>query len=127
MRDGRRVRTNAEWASLVGSCLVLAVLVGLIAAQLASTRERPSPVAEVAGHRQADGFHHVEVVVTNRGDDTAANVQVTAELTIDGEVTSADQTIDFLAGDEEDDLVFTFEDDPADGELSVVVSGFAVP
>ena len=35
--------------------------------------------------------------------------------------------IDFLAGGEEEELVFIFEDDPADGELTVAVSGFGVP
>lgn len=127
MSEPRPSRTTAEWATLVGACLVLAVLVGLIAAQLAADRQPASPVAEVLGHEEVDGFHHVEVVVTNHGDDTAANVQVNAELSIDGEVTSADQTIDFLAGSEEEDLVFVFEDDPDDGELQVAVSGFGEP
>ena len=122
-----RARTSAEWVTLAGCCLVLAVLVGLIASQLNSTRAPAAPAAVVDGTEEVGGFHHVEVVVTNDGDETAANVQVTAELTIDGEVTSADQTIDFLAGDEEEDLVFVFEDDPAEGELRVAVSGFAVP
>ena len=123
----RDPRTRAEWVTLVCSCLVLAVLVGLIAVQMASTRDPASPVAVVEGHHEADGFHHVEVAVTNHGDETAANVQVTADLEVDGETTTADQTIDFLAGGEAEDLVFIFEDDPADGELTVAVSGFGVP
>lgn len=127
MTEPRGGRTTAEWASLAVSCLILAALVGLIGAQLTSTREPASPVAVVDGHHVAHGFHHVAVVVTNHGDETASNVQVTAELTIDGDVTSADQSIDFLAGGEEEDLVFVFEDDPADGELRVAVSGFGVP
>lgn len=127
MSAPRRARTTAEWVTLAGSCLVLAVLVGLIAVQMTSTRDPASPVAVVEGHRRADGFHHVEVVVTNQGDETASNVLVTADLTIDGETTSADQSIDFLAGGEEEDLVFVFEDDPADGELRVAVRGFGVP
>ena len=123
----RDPRTPAEWVTLTACCLVLAVLVGLIAVQLTSTREPASPVAEVEGTYEADGFHHVEVSVTNHGDETAAEVQVTAELVVDGEATEADQVIDFLAGGEEEDLVFVFEDDPADGELTVVVSSFGVP
>jgi len=124
----RGARTAAEWTTLACSCLVLAVLVALIAARLGEDRDPASPVAVIDGEiRSSDGLHHVDVVVTNYGDDTAANVQVSAELTIDGEVTAADQTIDFLAGDEEEELVFVFEDDPADGELTVAVTGFAVP
>lgn len=127
MSSPRDPRTPAEWVTLTASCLVLAVLVALIAAQLAAPREPASPVAEVTGTYEADGFHHVEVSVTNHGDETAAEVQVTAELVVDGEPTEADQTIDFLAGGEEEDLVFIFEDDPADGELTVTVSGYGVP
>lgn len=126
MSGPRDPRSPAEWITLAASCLVLAVLVALIALQ-PFDQAPPSPVAEVVSHHEVDGFHHVEVAVTNHGEETAANVQVTAELTIDGETTSADQTIDFLAGDESDDLVFVFEDDPADGELTVAVSGFGLP
>jgi uncharacterized protein (TIGR02588 family) len=46
---------------------------------------------------------------------------------VDGEETAADQTIDFLAGGAEQDLVFVFEDDPADGELTIEVTSFAAP
>ncbi len=123
----RDPRTAAEWTTLATASIVLAVLVGLIAAQLTSPRDPAAPVAELDGQHEEHGFHHVDVVVTNHGDETAANVQVTAELTIDGEVTEADQMIDFLAGGEEEELVFIFEDDPADGELRVSVSGFGVP
>jgi uncharacterized protein (TIGR02588 family) len=126
--SGSGGRTAAEWTALACSCLVLAVLVGLIVAQLGDDREPAAPVAVIDGEPRAiDDLHHVDVVVTNEGDETAANVQVSAELTIDGEATTADQTIDFLAGDEEEELVFVFGDDPAEGELTVEVSGFAVP
>ena len=66
-------------------------------------------------------------MVTNDGDATAADVQVTAELVVDGTTTTADQVIDFLPGGAEEELVFVFDDDPDAGELTVVVSGFSVP
>lgn len=107
---------------------MLALLVGLIVVQLFDDPEPAAPVAEVDGEpRLVGGLHHVDVVVTNEGDETAAEVQVTAELVQDGQTTTGDQTVDFLAGGEEVDLVFVFSDDPADGSLSVEVSGFAVP
>ena len=121
-------RTAAEWIALACSCLLLGVLTGLIVWRMGSEREPAAPVVEIAeAIRTVDGVHHVEVVVSNEGDTTAANVQVTAELTIGGTTSTADQLIDFLPGGAEEELVFVFEDDPAEGELSVVVSGFSVP
>jgi uncharacterized protein (TIGR02588 family) len=124
----RTSRTSAEWTTLAVACAVLLLVVGLIGSQMFSPRTPPAPVATVVGEPyEVGGMHHVDVRVTNRGDETAANVQVNAELTIDGEATTADQTVDFLAGEEEEDLVFVFADDPGDGELSVTVGGFGVP
>jgi uncharacterized protein (TIGR02588 family) len=69
----------------------------------------------------------VDVVVTNEGDDTAANTQVAASLELGGEVSEADQVIDFLAGSAEEHLSFAFADDPAEGELTIEVRSFAEP
>ena len=119
-------RTAAEWVTLVASLVVLAAVVGAIVAQHGS-KDPPAPVAVVDTVRAVGDAHHVEVTVRNDGDDTAEDVQVLASLEVDGETTDADQVIDFLAGDEEEQLVFVFADDPADGELTVEVSGFTVP
>ena len=127
MTSRRDPRTAAEWTTLVCSCVILGVIVALIAAQLRGERDPAAPVAEVIDVRAVGEVHHVEVTVTNEGDDTAADVQVQAELIVDGGASEADQVIDFLAGDEEEHLVFVFEDDPADGELTVAVTGFAQP
>lgn len=119
-------RSVAEWVTLAASCLVLAVVVGLIALQIGGTEEPAAPVADVAGDvRVVDGQHHVPVVVHNTGDLAAANVQVTAELEVAGRTATADQTIDSLAGGEEVEIIFVFEDDPAAGELTVTVAGYA--
>jgi uncharacterized protein (TIGR02588 family) len=121
-------RTPAEWTTLVLSSLVLLAVVALIAVELTSTREPPAPVARIDGAiREVEGAFHVPVMVTNLGDETAAEVQVVATLEVAGTTSEADQVIDFLAGDEEEDLVFVFGDDPADGSLTVEVSGFAEP
>ncbi|MDQ2649407.1 MAG: TIGR02588 family protein [Actinomycetota bacterium] len=123
----RRPLNPAERFTLACSCLVLAVLIGLIAIQLTASHEPAAPVATIERVERVGELHHVEVSVSNDGDDTAANVQVAAELTVDGETSEGDQTIDFLAGGSTEDLVFVFEDDPADGEVTVAVSGFSVP
>lgn len=120
-------RTAAERITLVCSCLILAVVIGLIASQARSPRSPAAPVASVAQVRSVGGQHHVEVIVTNEGAQTAANVAVTAELVIGEATTTSEQTVDLLAGSEEVELTFVFEDDPASGTLSVVVAGFAAP
>lgn len=126
--SARPRRSVAERTTLAASCAVLLVVVVLVAAQMSSPRTPPAPVVAVTGQpMQVGTSHHVEVRVSNRGDETAANVQVSASLTIDGDETTADQTIDFLAGHAHEDLVFVFEDDPSDGDLTVTVSGFSVP
>jgi uncharacterized protein (TIGR02588 family) len=123
----RDPRTAAEWTAFACSSVVLAVLVVLIALQIGNDRPA-APVATLVGGARAVGdLHHVDVRLTNDGDDTAANVQVSAELVIDGEATTADQTVDFLAGGEDEELVFVFEDDPANGELTISVASFAEP
>ena len=121
-------RNAAEWATLAVSCLILMMVTLMIVIQALESQTPPAPVAKVMGPiREVGGDHHVSVIVTNAGRRTAANVQVSAELKIDDETSTADQTIDFLAGDEDEDLVFVFADDPADGELTVSVTGFSLP
>lgn len=121
-------RSAAEWVTFGASCVVLLVVLALILVQMRDDEDPPAPAATLAGEvRQVGGQYHVAVVVDNDGDRTAANVQVTAELTIDGTAATGDQTIDFLAGGETVDLVFVFDADPHEGELTVTVSGYAEP
>jgi uncharacterized protein (TIGR02588 family) len=126
----RADRSPAEWVTFGVCSLVLAAVVALIAVQVRGPNEPPAPSAAVTSSpRQVGDSFQVEVTVTNDGDATAANVQVSAELVPagGGAPTTGDQTIDFLAGHEEDDLVFVFPDDPSGGELTVGVTSFAVP
>jgi uncharacterized protein (TIGR02588 family) len=120
-------RNAAEWTTLIGSCLILMVVTALIVAQMRERQTPPAPVATVDRITAVGSDHHVRVVVTNEGRRTAANVQVSAELVTDGDTATADQTIDFLAGGEEEDLVFVCADDPRGGDLTVAVTGFSLP
>jgi uncharacterized protein (TIGR02588 family) len=121
-------RTAAEWFTLVSSCVVLGMVVVLIVAQWRGSEHPAAPVAIVADPvRELDDRYYVDVMVTNHGDDTAANVQVNASLEVEGSTTEGDQTVDFLAGNEEVRLTFVFDDDPRRGELTIAVTGFADP
>ena len=121
-------RSTAEWTTLAASCVVLLVVVVVIVAQMFGATAPPDPVAEIRPpYRVEADSYHVTVEVSNRGDRTAANVQVSAELEVDGETTTAEQSVDFLAGDATQELVFVFDDDPAEGTLTVGVSSYSLP
>ncbi|HEY5876969.1 MAG TPA: TIGR02588 family protein [Ilumatobacteraceae bacterium] len=121
-------RTTAEWVTFAISCAVLLVVVGLVVLEMAASNDPPAPTATQAGPvRASDNHFFVPVEVVNDGDATAANVQVTAELVIGTQSYSGDQTIDFLGGGERAELAFSFDQDPAQGELDIRVSSYAVP
>jgi uncharacterized protein (TIGR02588 family) len=121
-------RTAAEWVTFAISCAVLLVVVGLVVLDMAGSNDPPAPTATQAGPVRTSGGHYfVPVEVVNDGDATAANVQVTAELVIGTRSYSGDQTIDFLGGGERAELAFSFDEDPAQGELDIRVSSYAVP
>lgn len=118
----------AEWTTFLVSCLVVVVLVGMMVIQLFEPFEQPAPVArQVGAVRMESGRYFVAVDVTNHGDRTASDVQVSAELTVDGVATTGDQVIDFLAGDEVEHITFSFDDDPEDGEFTVRVASYSEP
>jgi uncharacterized protein (TIGR02588 family) len=71
---------------------------------------------------------YISAEVTNEGDETAENVQVHAEMKVDDEVVSeAEQIIDFLSGDEAEEVVFVFAHMPPNAEVELTVASFKVP
>lgn len=121
-------RTGPEWVTFAVSALVLAAVVATLvllslqgATPAAPTANEPGPVGA------SDGQFLVPVDIVNEGDEAAAQVQVIATLSIKGEAVTGDQTIDFLGGGERQRLTFVFTDDPAGGELTISVAGFAQP
>ena len=126
-REQRPPRTTAEWVTFAVSVAVLLVVIGAILVEARRGDDPAEPVAVIGATTRRGSQYQVEVTVENRGDAAAASVQVTASLAHDGETTESDQTIDFLAGDDQEELVFVFEDNPDQGELSVEVASFSVP
>lgn len=124
----RRGRRAPEWATFIGSCLILALVAVLVMSQLVGPHAPAAPRAVATGDvRAVNGQHHVDVEVSNTGDETAANVQVSLEFVVDGETTEADQIVDFLAGGERVTLVFLLDKAPFEGQLKVAVTGYADP
>ena len=125
--DRRRPTTGAEWVTFAVAALIVLGVLGAILSQVASPSAPPSPGVEVEAAQERDGRWFVPATVTNEGDETAQDVQVTATLTTDdGEVTS-DQVVAFLAGGEEQEIEFVFDEDPGDGELVVEVGSYSLP
>jgi len=120
-------RSAPELVTLAVSSLVVSVVVVLLVVQIAAGDDPARPVVTVEATVERDDAFHVPVAVRNLGDRAAANVQVTASLTAGGSTVEADQVVDFLGADETEELVFVFSSDPAAGELTVAVAGFADP
>ena len=120
-------RTTAEWVTFGVSCLVLLAVAALVLSRLLGAHDpaaptvKAGPVATVLEQRQ------VPVTVGNAGHETAANVTVRLEFEVDGEPDDAEQTIDFLAGGEEVDLVFVLPEEADAGSVEARVTGFTEP
>ncbi len=126
--DNKRApRTAAEWVTFAVSLVVLSLLIGAMLVEAQQSDEPPRPVARITTTKHMGDQFQVTVKVENKGDLAAEAVQVVASLEIDGETTEGDQVVDFLAGDDEAELVFVFGDDPDDGKLTAEVTGFTVP
>ena len=124
----RDKRSSAEWVTFAIACAIVLTLVGLIVVEMGKGDDPPVLDARRVGAvLELNATFSVPVEVRNGGQTTAANVQVTASLTIDGEVAESDQVVDFLAGGETETLVFLFTDDPDEGELDIDVAGYAEP
>lgn len=116
-------RTSAEWTTFGVAVAILLVMMGAILAEALQTHDDAQPVAVVGQTTHIGDQYQVQVTVENKGDKAASNVQVVASL---GD-TEGDQVVDFLAGGDDEELIFVFNDDPSAGELEVEVTGFTVP
>lgn len=124
------VRSWAEWITFGISSLILIALVGLVG-YVWFTREDEPPVLSVmkiAEPREANGQFYVPFEVRNEGGQTVDSVQITAELTIQGEVQeTGDQVIDFLSSGEREEGAFIFTQNPAEAELTIRVASYKLP
>lgn len=121
-------RRAPEWIVFGVSALILLAIVTALIVLAFQGSDPAAPVAEAPGAvRQVGKQFFVPIEIVNEGDESAAQVQVQAELTIGGMTSTADQVIDFLGRGERRELTFVFEDDPASGELAIGVLSFAAP
>lgn len=125
----RGSRSAAEWVSFAIASVVLVAIVASIGVLWARDDQPASLAVDVsAAEQRGSGAFYVPVRVRNTGDRTAAAVQVVAELSADGDVVEeGEQTIDFLAGGDDRELLFVFTTDPGAAELDVRAASFAKP
>lgn len=123
-------RSRPEWVTFGASlALVAAVIAAALASGLSGPEGPPAVSASRAGpvERVGESFR-VPFEVRNGGGDTAADVQVTAELRIDGRLAGeGEQSFAFLSGGETESGAFVFSDDPAGGTLTIGVASYADP
>lgn len=122
-------RSTAEWTTFSIALLILATLIGLVIYKWVTQKDQPpllavTPETEI---RQAPGQFYVPFSITNTGGATAESVQVIAELSINGEVESGEQQIDFLASGEKQEGAFVFSRDPRQGKLVIRVASYKLP
>lgn len=128
---GGIAQSAAEWITLGVSVAVVLVVVGLIGYEY-FTSGGQSPVIEVRPLlrevREVGGEYYLPVEVANRGERTAENVKVRVSLTSDGANQEASQfTINFLAGNDSEQEVVVFAEDPSQAELNTDVESFRKP
>lgn len=117
---------------LVTFAAVLTILLGLVGAigYLWSQPRAPATLTvELVGDDRLVGTQrYVTAQVANSGDETAEAVQVIAEMIVDDEVlATGEQFVDFLSGDETEEIVFIFDSGPPDVRIELRVAGYTVP
>jgi len=124
-----RSRLTPERVTFAVAVAVLLALAGAIVVLWVQPREAPTVTVEVVDAVRLVGEQsYVTGEVRNRGDETAAGVQVICELIADGEVIAAgEQLIDFLSGGETESIVFIFDSVAPDPDIRLRIASYKVP
>ena len=126
-RNGRSV---AEWTTLIIGVVLIVGLVGLVTYLYVSGGNQPPAIVATPLDqeiRHEEGAYFLPIAVTNRGDQTAEDVMIQAELAAGQEAPEMSEfTIDFLAGGETEEGTAVFSTDPLAGELTIDVASFRI-
>lgn len=78
--------------------------------------------------REVNGQYYIPFEVVNKGEETAASVQIVAELRVNGKVEQkGEQQIEFLSRSEKETGAFIFSKNPEKGELTLRVASYKSP
>lgn len=124
-------QTTAERITLGISVLILAAIIGLAVWADAQTGDVPPNItveADLENVRETDTGFYVPITIINTGGITAQDVTVTGELD-QGEENpeTAEITLSFLAGGEEESAEFVFSAHPNEGEFTVGPTSYVQP
>ncbi len=122
-------RNWLEWAILVISAALVALLVGYLLVS-GLTNRGPAVIRAEAVMAEAadgpDGGWLVPLTVRNSGGKAAVSILVEGTATVDGTEETSELTIDLLAADSEVELILGFSGPPEDG-VKLRVVGFETP
>ncbi len=123
-------RSAAEQISFFIALIILLGVVGSVGYLWVSDRAQSPAVLQLSttSIEQREANYYLPFTVTNLGGQTAATVQVIAELRINNEIVErGEQTIDFLSREQEAEGTFVFVRNPDEGELTVRVASYSKP
>ncbi len=124
-------RTSAEWVTFSVASSILIGVVGLVSFTWIEQSPQKPPLLIVTNNqplRKENGQYYIPFEVVNQGGETAASVQVIAELRINGEVEeTGEQQIEFLSRSEKEAGAFIFTKNPQEGELILRVASYKLP
>jgi uncharacterized protein (TIGR02588 family) len=124
-------RTIAEWITFSLASSILIGVVGLVSFTWIKQPAQKPPVLVVTKNkslRKVNGQYYVPFEVVNQGGETAASVQVIAELRFNGKVEeTGEQQIEFLSRREKETGAFIFSQNPEKGELILRVASYKSP
>lgn len=117
-----------QLVALFGAVLVAATLGYLSYAAVSGDDSPPDVALEVRSIERNGSDYVVRFVATNSGSRTAAAVQAEARLLRNGRlVEQARATLDYVPATSRKEGGFWFTNDPNQGELRLVVSGYQLP
>lgn len=121
--------TLAEWISFSISLSILTALISLVI--FAWTQQKNTPpivtLQTTETIREVEGQFYVPFTVTNTGGETAASIQIIAELKDGTYQETGEQEIEFLSGGELEEGAFIFSRDPRQGQLKLRVASYQLP
>jgi len=114
-------RSPAEWLTLSAALLVLTVLIGAVGwLWLSDEQTQPSFQLAVGEARRVEDAYHLPKTVTNSGDATASQVQITGCLGAGDSAESSETTFDQIPGQASVQAVLIFSSHPANAQVRVV-------
>ncbi len=125
----RGERSPAEWVTFLVASAILLAVVGLVLYDWLGTPDILPQLNVTQGDIRTVGEQfYVPFTVENTGGDTAQNVQIVAELRVNGEMLEdGEQQIEFLSEGETEEGEFVFREDPQSGELTLRVASYTAP